>query len=250
MDELLTTRQVQERLKVDRITIYRMLQDGRLKGIKIGQQWRFPEREIARLLSGNVEPTSATPAEGAVKAFPTHCVQTIQNLFVEIGQLGAVVVDLQGNPLTEPTTACDFCHLLLSSPDARTACQDSWRATVSADAETPFTCHAGLHYLKAEIKDNGEVIGYVLVGQVLLGVADEHAWINHLQKLIARYNQISGQEIILAARQIPIIPNEQAQLIKNWPQKTSAAIEAILRERSGFIDRLQRISQMSQMDSK
>jgi excisionase family DNA binding protein len=38
----LTTRQVQNILQVDRITIYRMLQDGRLKGVKIGQQWRFP----------------------------------------------------------------------------------------------------------------------------------------------------------------------------------------------------------------
>ena len=49
MDNLLTTRQVQDRLKVDRITIYRMLQDGRLRGVKIGQQWRFPEKEIERL---------------------------------------------------------------------------------------------------------------------------------------------------------------------------------------------------------
>ena len=34
MTDLLTTRQVQDILKVDRITIYRMLQDGRLKGVK------------------------------------------------------------------------------------------------------------------------------------------------------------------------------------------------------------------------
>ncbi len=49
MEDLLTTREVQELLKVDRITIYRMLQDGRLHGMKIGQQWRFPKR-VERLL--------------------------------------------------------------------------------------------------------------------------------------------------------------------------------------------------------
>ena len=49
-DTLLTTRQVQELLRVDRITVYRMLNDGRLKGVKIGQQWRFPAREVERLL--------------------------------------------------------------------------------------------------------------------------------------------------------------------------------------------------------
>ncbi len=52
MDDLLTTKQVQDILKVDRITVYRMLNDGRLKGVKIGQQWRFPAREVERLLSG------------------------------------------------------------------------------------------------------------------------------------------------------------------------------------------------------
>jgi excisionase family DNA binding protein len=54
MTDLLTTRQVQEILKVDRITIYRMLQDGRLKGVKIGQQWRFARREVERLLQQEV----------------------------------------------------------------------------------------------------------------------------------------------------------------------------------------------------
>ena len=49
MDDLLTTRQVQQLLKVDRITVYRMVQDGRLKGIKIGQQWRFPLSEVEHL---------------------------------------------------------------------------------------------------------------------------------------------------------------------------------------------------------
>ena len=52
MEDLLTTREVQELLHVDRITVYRMLSDGRLKGVKIGQQWRFPAREVDRLLSG------------------------------------------------------------------------------------------------------------------------------------------------------------------------------------------------------
>ncbi len=49
MNELLTTKQIQDLLQVDRITVYRMLNDGRLKGVKIGNQWRFPQSEIDRL---------------------------------------------------------------------------------------------------------------------------------------------------------------------------------------------------------
>ena len=52
MNELLTTRQVQETLKVDRTTIYRMLKDGRLNGVKVGSQWRFPRLEIEAVLQG------------------------------------------------------------------------------------------------------------------------------------------------------------------------------------------------------
>lgn len=46
MDDLLTTRQLQELLQVDRITIYRMLNDGRLQGFKVGGQWRFSRQAV------------------------------------------------------------------------------------------------------------------------------------------------------------------------------------------------------------
>src|SRR5512146_822815 len=100
MDDLLTTRQVQEILKVDRITVYRMLNDGRLKGVKIGHQWRFPLKEVERMIGVNI------PVEGSAQGnpdpnFPTHCVQTIQDLFAEISQISAVVIDMQGSPLTQ-----------------------------------------------------------------------------------------------------------------------------------------------------
>ena len=55
MDELITTKQVQDLLQVDRITIYRMLKDGRLKGVKVGKQWRFQTQEIEDLVSGGTE---------------------------------------------------------------------------------------------------------------------------------------------------------------------------------------------------
>jgi len=100
MDDLLTTRQVQDRLKVDRITVYRMLQDGRLKGVKIGQQWRFATREVERLLGG--APAEETVGEtAAMRAFPTHCVQTIQNLFTLVSAKSVNRSSRRGSPGTE-----------------------------------------------------------------------------------------------------------------------------------------------------
>ncbi|MGD8518216.1 MAG: helix-turn-helix domain-containing protein, partial [Anaerolineae bacterium] len=61
-DALLTTRQLQELLQVDRITIYRMLDDGRLEGFKVGGQWRFSRQAIDQWLEerrGNAEGLAA-----------------------------------------------------------------------------------------------------------------------------------------------------------------------------------------------
>ena len=95
MDELLTAREVQEILKVDRITIYRMLNDGRLKGAKIGQQWRFSRSDVERLL-GNEPPAEEPLPPEPNPSFPTHCVQTIQDLFSDVSQISALIVDTRG----------------------------------------------------------------------------------------------------------------------------------------------------------
>lgn len=246
MVDLLTTRQVQERLKVDRITIYRMLNDGRLKGVKIGQQWRFSETEIERLLSGGV----AAEPEKSTGAFPTHCVQHIQDLLVGIGRMGAVVVDNEGEPLTEVSVACQLCRWMTENPEARVACRKSWRvAAEEAERVDMHTCHAGLQYIHAPIHDGGKKIGYVLLGQVYLQSENEHSAGNAIRNLVARF-PAHARNLIEAASQVQRVDDFKQSSIKDWPEKASRAIEAILSERSGLVERLQRISEMSQMDLK
>ncbi len=143
MDDLLTSRQVQEILKVDRITVYRMLQDGRLKGVKIGQQWRFYQSEVQKLVSPGA--ASEKPAEQSPSSsFPTHCVQTIQDLFSDVSQISALVVDNDGEPLTGVTRPCSFCQALLDNQSGLQACRASWRSMAQqAQAGSKFfTCHA------------------------------------------------------------------------------------------------------------
>ena len=52
MADFLTAKQVIELLKIDRTTLYRMLKEERIKGLKIGSQWRFSKQDIDVLLSG------------------------------------------------------------------------------------------------------------------------------------------------------------------------------------------------------
>ncbi len=178
MDDLLTTRQVQEILKVDRITVYRMLNDGRLKGVKIGQQWRFPAKEVERMIGVKLPADTGTPVNPDPN-FPAHCVQTIQDLFAEISQISAVVIDMQGNPLTQISHPTQFCQMLLASPSGANACRSSWQsfardsiAVNGAPGAKFFTCQAGLQYVGAPIFDKDQQIGLFLAGQFYWQVPD------------------------------------------------------------------------------
>lgn len=46
MEEVFTVEEVAKYLKVTPTTIYRMLEDGRLTGFKIGASWRIRESDI------------------------------------------------------------------------------------------------------------------------------------------------------------------------------------------------------------
>lgn len=253
MKDLLTTRQVQQLLKVDRITIYRMLQDGRLKGIKIGQQWRFPVDEVERLLDPagsphdlllkDAEPAVSGSADGAAARrtlFPVHCAQIIQDMYAGLGQVSAVTVDGAGQPLTDLSQPCDFCRLVQSTPSGLAACHQSWQAGARQAARW-FTCHAGLHYQRAAIHENGDPAAFMLSGPVMLEPPSAEA----LREL-ARQHSLDEGSLLAAAAQIPLCSEDHRAEMASWPEKYTAAIESILKERAGLVNRLQKIAEISQ----
>ena len=246
MDDFLTSRQVQHILKVDRITVYRMLQDGRLKGVKIGQQWRFQRSEVERMVGGSPQPTN--PAQDPESPFPTHCVQTIQDLFSDVGQISAVVVDASGAAVTEVSRPCAFCQLILASPSGRRACGASWEnvAENCAAGSKYFTCHAGLQYVAAPIQDRGQRVGAFLAGQFYWQPADPREQTERIRRL-AEAHGIPQSDLAAAADEIAVIPPDQHVRTEAWPFTASRAVESILCERSGFMERLKQIANLTQL---
>jgi excisionase family DNA binding protein len=250
MEDFYTVRQVQEILKVDRVTIYRMLNDGRLRGIKIGQQWRFPRSEIEHML--NRETAEPVPADASAPAaadagFPTHCIQTIQDLFAEISQMNAVVVDMNGDPMTVYSHPSKFCSLILSSLTGREACRACWREAVRLHAEqTHFTCHAGLTLMTIPLLDRGVQIGALVMGEFYWQPPDRYEEAERVQKL-ANLHHIDRQALQDAIFDIQVIPAEKHLQVETWPRHTVNAMHSILNERSGFIQRLQKIADLTQV---
>lgn len=254
MSELLTTREVQKLLKVDRITIYRMLQDGRLKGVKIGQQWRFHRGEVQRLLAGLTTPGGEAPVEApaesqpAAATLPVHCLQTVQNLFSSVSALGSLVIDASGEPVTALSGACALCRMMQESEAGMQACRDSWRemAAGSANGERQFTCHAGLTSITAPIMDGSTLVGWILVGQALLSEADAQALLDQAPELARRY-ALPVSAVQESIRKAPIIPSSKHDQMHSWVKDASKAMESILQERSGFIVRMQQIADLTQL---
>jgi excisionase family DNA binding protein len=67
---LLTALEVQQLLHIDRSTVYRMAEDGRLPAIRVGRSWRFPADRIEAMLAAATPPNPAVegPAGPATAA--------------------------------------------------------------------------------------------------------------------------------------------------------------------------------------
>lgn len=245
MENLLTAKQVQELLNVDRTTIYRMLKDGRLTGVKVGQHWRFSAREVNEILDGVTrvgEPETSLPEN----ALPLHCIQPVQDVFAEIAEVGSVTTDKNGTPLTHISNSCDFCKLILGSDQGRAACTESWRKLVDQrDASPEFvTCHAGLQYARARIEVRDELLAILVAGQFYVQKPDAEEEGKRIEMLAKKYN-ISKDLLTQASKQISVLNERNTKQISGWLERVAHTFEDISSERVSLIGRLRQIAEMS-----
>jgi excisionase family DNA binding protein len=184
METLLTTRQLQDYLRVDRTTIYRMLRDGRLAGMRVGNQWRFAREAVDALMSGGL-PIDHSSESQKKTPLPLSCVQPIQDVFADIAQVGSLTTAPDGTPLTTMSNACHFCTLILASESGWTACIESWRKlAVQSETRPQFVeCHAGLNYARARIEIDGKLEATAIAGQFHAARPDEKVESARLQRL-------------------------------------------------------------------
>ncbi len=245
METLLTTKQVQDLFKVDRITVYRMLQDGRLKGVKIGNQWRFPQREVERLLSGN--PVEIVVSEENESVFPIHCVQTIQNLFTSVSQCSALIIDQNGERVTEISQPGPVCELLMANEAGKKMYQIFWRDIASQikGRSEIFTSQTGLSYFGSVILNQNKKQGVFMAGEFFLSESDKSVEIERLIKT-ARSCGIDEEKLMEAAKKVRRLSLEEQTHLSMQPQAAAMAVESILSERTAFMERLQQIANLTQ----
>ncbi|HSM23853.1 MAG TPA: PocR ligand-binding domain-containing protein [Anaerolineaceae bacterium] len=245
MENYLTTKQVQDIFKIDRITVYRMLQDGRLKGVKIGNQWRFPQGELERLLSG--DQVEMTDSQEKDTVFPIHCLQTIQDLFTSVSQCSALIIDQDGELVTQISQPGPLSKQLLSTPAGKELCEASWRqiAKQASGRSEVFTCHAGLKYFGSVILVQNKKQGVFLAGEFYPEEVDPDELIETITKT-AQQCDIEENVLLSAAHQVKKLSKEEQQHLSSQPQAAATAVESILGERTAFMERLQQIANLTQ----
>jgi excisionase family DNA binding protein len=245
MDELLTTKQIQALLKVDRTTIYRMLNDSRLNGVKVGGQWRFHRKDVEALLSTSpaIEPAPRLSREALVSR---DCLQTIQDVFSDLADVGAIITTVEGQPITESSHLSQFCRLIQSSESGRQACIACWRDLVEQPENRPLyaTCHAGLQYARARIEVSGKFVGNLVAGQFHINPPDASEEATRIQRLAAEHHLDAGA-LAEAAQEIQVLDETRRANLGPWLKSVARALEHIGRERLELVSRLEKIADIS-----
>jgi len=245
MENLLSTKQLQDFLKVDRTTIYRMLKDGRLLGIRVGNQWRFSRETIDALMSG-IEPIGQSPESQLKTPLPLNCIQPIQDVFADIAQVGSLTTAPDGVPLTQMSNTCRFCSAILQSASGRSACISSWRKLAAQSETRPqfVECHAGLMYARARIEIDGKLEAMVIAGQFYQVRPTEEQQNDRIQKL-AVLHQLDTESLRKSAKDVPVIDDRMQSLIGSWLQKIAHTFEHFGQERLELMGRLRKIAAMT-----
>lgn len=175
---MLTAKDVQTILEVDRSTVYRMADTGRLPAIKVGRQWRFPADQVEQWLVAQnaavVLDTAVAPSrhgETLADQIPLDCIQIIQDTYAKALGIMIIITDMKGQPATQLSNPCGLFEALQDTPQLWEKCTAHWQEMAEGLSLKPkfMEGYLGLLCARAYIRTGAELKGMVFVG----GIAPE-----------------------------------------------------------------------------
>jgi excisionase family DNA binding protein len=171
MGTMLSAAEVERLLGVDASTVYRMAADGRLPGIRVGRQWRFPPEAIDGILRphATVDP-SGHPASSRDELAADAATAVLEAFAPALG-VTMLVTDMAGRPLTPMVNPAPAIAIRLDDPDFRAGCGEEWAGFVQSPMLAPRFTSSRHGFLCAHslIRQATTLVGMVLAG----GVAPE-----------------------------------------------------------------------------
>lgn len=133
--------------------------------------------------------------------------QEIQDRFAEATGFAAVTVDYQGKPVTQYSNFSRFCKLIRQNDKCREVCEqsDAHGGLEAARTGKPaiYRCHTGLVDFAAPIVVQGQFLGSIMAGQILIEES-KLMTLDTIVKKVEGWEQ--NQEILEAYDEIVKIP--------------------------------------------
>ena len=253
MAEMLTAKEMQTLLQVDRSTIYRMAEAGRLPAIKVGKQWRFPADQVESWLHSGSSPTGPNEtglpqlnghSDELAALLPLECVQLIQDSFADLLGVMLVVTDMTGKPLTQPSNPCGLFQAISRVPQALERCIHSWhKLAETIDLEPRFSqSHLNLLCARALIRD-----GLELKGMVVAGCVAPVAWPPSESSIDRMAAEFGVERELLASRlgEVHLLNEGQHEKVLTQIQQIANIVAHIICERKTLIGRLEAIADLT-----
>lgn len=247
MTDMLTAKDIQDLLQVDRSTVYRMAEKQQLPAIKVGKQWRFPKDRLDSWLSHQAGSTSAPiagPDNDLVDLLPLSCVQLIQDTFADTLTVMLVITDMNGQPLTQISNPCGLFLVISETPGALQKCIDSWHTLgVALDLEPKFTpSHLGLLCARGLIRVGAELKGMVIAG----GIAP-NPWPPDPDQVQVMAREFGLKPDRLTAHLNDVFYLDEAQRAKVLAsvQRIANIVAHIINERNTLVGKLERIAELT-----
>ena len=140
----------------------------------------------------------------------------ILNAFTTTTGLTANIVDVDGRSIfsrKNNTKCCEFCKIIYSFENGLTRCQGAYKragrqAAIFGEPYI-FRCPSGLIEWAAPIIVNGEHLGTIICGQVLMWEPEEFFWIE-LREMNKSLTS-DFKELFQAVKKLPVVSGEKVQ---------------------------------------
>jgi excisionase family DNA binding protein len=251
MTKLLTTRDVQDLIRVDKSTIYRMAEAGRIPAIKVGRQWRFPEDQLLEWLGERRSPVQepGTSAPGDAKSglgglLPPKTIQALADLLGDVLGTMVVITDMEGQPLTEVANPCGLFEAIQEVPGTLERCIEGWKEFGDAIDLTPsfIPSHIGFLCSRGFVRVGSELKGMVIVG----GIAPEN-WppAPESSEGLATDMDIPGDEITDHIDEVYYLDEAHMNWIVSLLPSVGTLISHLANERGHLVTKLEAIASLA-----
>jgi excisionase family DNA binding protein len=231
MSDMLTAKDIQEMLKVDRSTIYRMAETGRLPALKVGRQWRFSADTISRWMqiqSHDGHPQSATSHRPTPDIeLPIAPIQHVIDIMAELLGVMIVLTDMEGHPITDVSNPCGLFQVVNDVPGAVRKCIDSWHTLASdVNLATRFQrSHLGLLCARGFVR-----VGSTLQGMVFAGGIAPDNWPPEAESISGMAHEFGVSSDLFEAHidQVYHLDPEQRRQLLKYVERISTTISLMV----------------------